>query len=129
MQSKILKIKNIMFISLTLILILSCKENNDLENQITIKVTSINKDTKNTRVNLFDTIVVRKEGFGFIKTFDKIGEFVTDSMGSFNIKIDKTQDYMFLLKRRNYFGSEIFVGESLKNNQMVNIEVFSIENR
>jgi hypothetical protein len=127
MQSTILK--TYIFIFFIVLLISGCNNKTDLENQITIKITFINKENKQPRIDMFDTIIVRKEGFGFIKTFDKIGECVTDSLGSVRIKIDKTQDYMFSLKRRNYFGSETFARESLKNGQEVNIEVFSTENR
>ena len=130
MQSKTLKIKNALLIFFIATLTSTCKGNSDLENQIIIKVNSIDRKTRQFRINVFDTIEVRKEGIGYLmKTFDKVGEYVTDTSGSFKIKIDKTNNYKFLLNRRNYFGSETFVGELLKNGQEVNIEVFSIENR
>lgn len=127
MQSKIHRIKSALFIFLILSLTSNCKGKSELENQITVKINSIDRKTKENRINVFDTIEIRKEGVGYLmKTFDKVGEFVTDSSGSFKIKIDKTNNYLFLLKRRNYFGSETVIGESLKNNQEVSIEVFPI---
>jgi len=130
MQSKTLKIKNAIFFFLIVILISNCKGKSDSENQITIKINLIDSKTKQPRINAFDTIEVRKEGLGYLmKTFDKINECITDTSGSLKIKIDKSEKYMFLLKRRNYFGSETFDGELLKDGQKVNIEVFSIENR
>lgn len=130
MQSNTLKIKKAIFIFLIIIFISNCKGKDDLEGQITIKINSIDRATKQHRIDTFDTIEVRKEGMGYLmKTFDKIGEYVTDSTGSLKIKIDKTEKYMFLLSRRNYFGSETFEGELLKDGQEVNIEVFPIENR
>ena len=127
MQSKIHRIKSALFIFFILSLISNCKGKSELENQITVKINSIDRKTKENRINVFDTIEIRKEGVGYLmKTFDKVGEFVTDSSGSFKIKIDKTNNYLFLLKRRNYFGSETVIGESLKNNQEVSIEVFPI---
>jgi hypothetical protein len=130
MQSNTLNIKNVIFIFLIIMFITNCKGKDDLEGQITIKINSIDRDTKQHRINAFDTIEVRKEGIGYLmKTFDKVGQYVTDSKGSVKIKIDKMEKYMFLLSRRNYFGSETFEGEFLKNGQEVNIEVFPIENR
>ena len=127
MQSKIHRIKSALFIFFILSLISNCKGKSELENQITVKINSIDRKTKENRINVFDTIEIRKEGVGYLmKTFDKVGEFVTDSSGSFKIKIDKTNNYLFLLKRRNYVGSETVIGESLKNNQEVSIEVFPI---
>lgn len=130
MQSNTHKIKNAIFIFFIVLLISNCKGKSDSENQITIKINLIDSKTKQTRINTFDTIEVRKEGMGYLmKTFDKVEECITDTSGSFKIKIDKTEKYMFLLKRRNYFGSETFVGELLKDGQEVNVEVFSIGNR
>ena len=116
MQSKTLKIKNAIFFFLIVILISNCKGKSDSENQITIKINLIDSKTKQPRINAFDTIEVRKEGLGYLmKTFDKINECITDTSGSLKIKIDKSEKYMFLLKRRNYFGSETFDGELLKD--------------
>lgn len=130
MQSNTLKIKNATFFFFIVLLISNCKGKSDSENQISITINMIDSKTKQTRINAFDTIEVRKEGMGYLmKTFDKVEECITDTSGSVKIKIDKTEKYMFLLKRRNYFGSETFVGELLKDGQEVNVEVFSIENR
>jgi len=129
MQSNTHKTKILLSASVMFVLILSCTKKTKLENQITVNINLIDSKTKEPRINSFDTIIVRKEGFGLIKTFDKVEECITDSAGSVKIKIDRTKEYMFLLGRRNFFGSETFARESLNNGQELNIEVYSIENR
>ncbi|MFM9988356.1 hypothetical protein [Flavobacterium sp.] len=130
MQSIILKTKILGYISIMFFLILSCNKKSDLENQITIKINSIDKETKKNRLNMFDTVVVRKEGIGYLmKTFNKVGEYVTDSTGSVKIKIDSTKTYDISVLGLNVLGGEMCYPRHLKNGQEVNIEVFSIENR
>ena len=134
MQSNILKIKNVISFSFLIMSIISCYKNSNQENQITVKITLINKDTKQPRVNSFDTIEVRKEGIGlFTKSFDKVAEYITDSKGSINIKVNRNEGYNFLLSRKGFYGSENFsepfTKEKLKEGQKVNIEVYSIENK
>jgi hypothetical protein len=134
MESNILKIKNIIGIFFILMLFMCCNRKSSQENQITIKITLINKDTRQPRTNSFDTIEVRKEGIGFLtKTFKKVAEYVTDSTGSIKIKIKRNEGYKFMLSRRGFYGaenfSEAYTKEKLKDGQEVNIEVFSIENR
>lgn len=127
MQLTILKSKRIIFGLFLVLLTLGCNNKTDVENQITIKITSINKENKQHRINTFDTIEIRIKKIGFPTwRFVKVGECVTDSSGSVKIKIDKTEEYTFLLGRVGYFASETFGKESLKNNQEVNIEVFPI---
>lgn len=111
----------------------SCTQKSDLENQITIKITSIDSKDKQPRINMFDTIVVRKEGVGYLtKTYTKVGEYVTDSTGSIIIKINRNEGYMFLLSRMGFYGSESFAEpftkEKLRDGQKVNIEVMHLEN-
>ncbi len=115
-------------------LISSCKNENDLENQITIKINSIDSKTKQRRVNMFDTIDVRMAKFGFpMRRFVKVAEYIIDSTGSVKIKIDSTKGYSFFLSGLNVYGSEnfdeAFTKEKLKNGQEVNIEAISFENR
>ena len=130
MRSTILKIKAIVIVSLLALLISNWKGESDLENQITITIHSIDKETKKPRVNLFDIVVVRKEGFGFPKAvYKKIGEYVTDSTGSVKVKIDSSKRCIISVKGLNVLGLEEFYPGHLKNGQEVNIEVFSTKNR
>lgn len=135
MQLNTLKVKIIVCISIMAFLISSCTKKPDLENQITIKINSIDSKTKQPRVNTFDTIDVRIKKFGFLtQRFVKVGEYATDSIGSVKIKIDSTEEYIFMLSSgKNIYGSaeftEAFTKEKLKDGQEVDIEVFSIENR
>ncbi|RMZ59392.1 hypothetical protein D1632_07045 [Chryseobacterium nematophagum] len=113
-------------------IIFGCTKKNDLENQITIKINTIDSKTKQPRINTFDTIDVRKEKRGYLtKTYAKVGEYITDSMGSVKIKIDYNEGYKFLLKKKGFYGSESFAepytNEKLKDGQEVNIDVFSIK--
>ncbi len=81
---------------------------------------------------MFDTIVIRKEGIGYLtKTYTKVGEYITDSTGSVKIKVNRNEGYMFLLSRMGVYGSENFAGaftkEKLKDGQVVNIEAIPID--
>ena len=132
MQSNILK--TIILYIIMFFLILSCNKKNNLDNQIIIKINSIDSETRNSRVNIFDTIEVSVEENGYLmKNFNKVGEYVTDSSGSIKIKIDSTKGYKFMLRGPNIYGSanfsEAFSKEKLKNGQEVNIEAISLENR
>jgi len=133
MQSSIPKTKIILRIFIMFFLISSCTHKSDLENQITIKITSIDSKTKQPRINMFDTIVVRKEENGYLtKIYSKVGEYITDSTGSVKIEIDQNEGYKFILRHRGFYGSESFgepfTKEKLKDDQEVNIEVISLEN-
>lgn len=126
MQSIIHKVKVLVCFSFLSLIIVNCKESNDLENQITITINSIDKKTKQRRVYMFDTVVVRKEGIGYLKkTFDKIGEYVTDSTGSVKIKIDNSKICDISVSGLNVLGGEMYSPGYLKNGQEVNIEVVS----
>lgn len=130
MQSKILKMGIVLCVSLVAILNLNCKGKRDLEDQITITINSIDKETKQRRINKFDTVVVRKEGIGYLtKTFDKIGEYVTDSTGSVKIKIDSSKICDISVSGLNVLGGDMYYPGYLKDGQEVNIEVISLENR
>ncbi|MRX42021.1 hypothetical protein GJU43_22320 [Flavobacterium sp. LC2016-23] len=70
MQLNIDKTKLAVCISILALLISNCSRKTDSENQITIKINSIDSKSKQRRVNLFDTVEVRKEKFGYLtKTF------------------------------------------------------------
>ncbi len=114
---------------------LNCNNNNSFKNSITIKINSIDKNTKQQRLNMFDTIEVRKEYFGYLKkTYKIVGKHVLNSKGSIKIKIDSTQGYRFFINGVDgAYGTENFTKgftkEKLKDGQEINIEVFSLENR
>lgn len=128
MQLNILKTKIIFWVFIAALLFSNCDRKTDLENQITIKVNSIDSKTKQPRINAFDTIDVRIESIGFpVKRFPKIAEYVTDSSGSVKIKIDRTEKYHLLLGAPYIYGSEDIVGENLKDGQEVTIEVIHLE--
>ncbi|MCL1666626.1 hypothetical protein M2T82_00980 [Elizabethkingia ursingii] len=134
MQSNIHKTKTVVYISIMFFFILSCTKKTDLENQITITIKSINSGTKQSRINMFDTIEVRKKENGYLtKTFEKVGEYRTDSTGSIKIKIDRTKEYRFILKGIGIYGSSNFTSaftkENLKNGEEVNIEAVSVEKK
>ncbi len=128
MQSRTIKPKIFILISIIVLVASSCNRKTDLENQITIKVNSIDSKTKLPRINTFDTIDVRIESFGFpTKRFPKIAEYVTDSLGSVKIKLDRTENYHLLLGAPFIYGSEDIVGQNMKNNQEINIEAIHLE--
>lgn len=134
MQSDILKMKIIVCISVVALLIFSCTKKTNLENQITIKINSIDGKTKQRRVNMFDTIEVRITEFGIpMQKYVKVAEYITDSTGSVKIKVNSTEEYRFMISGPNIYGSanftEAFTKEKLKDGQEVNIEVISLENR
>ncbi|MBK0370178.1 hypothetical protein [Flavobacterium agrisoli] len=122
-------------ISIIALLISNCSRKTDLENQITITINSVDSETKQRRINTFDTIEVRKEvGIGFFtRRIPKVAEYVTDSMGSVKIKIDSACGYRFMLNKRGFYGSESFAEpftkEKLKDDQEINIEAISLEKR
>jgi len=128
MYLKIPKSKSLVLIFSICLLNSNCDRKTDLENQITIKVNSVDNKTKQPRLNTFDTIDVRIESFGFPKkTFPKIAEYITDSSGSVKIKIDRTEKYQLLLGAPYVFGSEDIVGQNLKDGQEVTIEVIHLD--
>lgn len=130
MQSKILKMSIVLCVLLVAMLISSCKGKSDLENQITIIINSIDNKTKQNRVNMFDTIDVRIAEFGIpTRKYVKVAEYITDSTGSVRVKLDKNEEYHFILGGKNIYGSTEFSKGELKDGQEVNIEVISLENR
>jgi hypothetical protein len=133
MQLDILKIKKLTFTILLLILFTFCEKKSNLENQITVKINSIDGITKKSRVNIFDTIDVRVTKYGIpMQKYVKIAEYITDSSGSVKIKIDPTKEYRFIIGGKYIYGSanftEAFTKEKLKNEQEINIEVISTDN-
>jgi hypothetical protein len=131
MQSKIINYSLFFYILIVIVFFTKgCTKKTDLENQITIKINSIDSKTKKPRVNTFDTIDVRISKFGFpMRKYVKIAEYVTDSMGSVNVTINKNEENHFILGGKNIYGAiEYYKGE-LKDNQEINIEVISFEER
>ena len=125
MQLGILKIRIIIVLCISVVglLILSCVKKTNMENQITIKINSIDSKTKQYRINALDTIVVKMVKFGYLKkNFVTVGEYITDSTGSVNIKLDSTEEYHISLYGRNVFGWANFKENDLKNCQEINIE-------
>jgi hypothetical protein len=107
---------------------LNCNKS-DSENQITITINSIDKETGQRRVNMYDTVEIRKEGIGYLtKTFKKVGEYVTDSTGAVSVKIDSTTQYSISVKGANVLGGYIYYPGQLKGRQEVDIETVSLEN-
>lgn len=122
-------IKNFNFLLVTLsFLLTSCNKKSELDNQITITINSVDKNTKKRRINLFDTIEVRKENFGFLKknfTVDK--QYVTDSMGAIKIKLDKSKIYEVSVLGLNKRGGDMYYPGFLKDGQELNIEITSFD--
>lgn len=130
MQSNIFKMRVIICISLVTLLSSSCTKKTSVENQITIKINSIDSKTKRNRINAFDTIDVRIAEFGFpMRKYVKEAEYVTDSTGSVKVKLDQNKEYHFILGGKNIYGAVEFSEGELKDAQEVNIEVVSTENR
>jgi hypothetical protein len=128
MQLNIRKTKIVVCISVLALLISNCNRKTDSENQITIKINSIDSKTKQRRVSFFDTIEVRKERFGYLtKTFPVEKKYVMDSKGSVKIKIDTTKLYKIFVLGFKAFGSEMYYPGHLKDGQEINIEVISLE--
>lgn len=84
------------------LLICSCTNKTYSENQITLKINSIDVKTKQLRVNMFDTLDVRMTKFGFpIQKYVKVAEYITDSTGSVEIKCDSNEEYRFMISGPN----------------------------
>jgi len=129
MQSIIHKIKIIFVFSLLISLIISCNIKTEFENQTVLKINLIDKKSRHLRINMFDTIVVRKQEIGYLKkTFEKVGEYITDSEGSVKIEIDTSKIYDISVSGKNIYGGDIYYPVYLKSVKEVNIEVISIEN-
>lgn len=130
MQSRILKLEIVLFTSLLSLLISNCNMKDDLKNQITVTINSVDKETKQRRVNKFDTVVLRKEGIGYLmKTFDKVGQYVTDSTGSVKIRIDSSKICDISVSGLNVLGGDMYNPGYLKDGQEINIEVVPIGNK
>jgi hypothetical protein len=126
--------KKIICISVVAMLISSCTNKGNLHNQITIKINSIDSKTKQRRVNMFDPIDVRMTKFGILtQEYIKVAEYIMDSTGSVEIKVDSNEEYRFMISGANIYGSsnftKAFSKEKLKDGQEVNIEVISLDNR
>ena len=130
MQSRILKISTLCALAVA-ILISCCERKSDPKNQITIIINSVDKNTGQNRVNMFDTIDVRVARGGFLKrAYPKVAEYTTDSTGSVKVKLDKSEENLFMLGGKSkFFGSRGFSKGDLKDGQEVNIEVISLEDR
>jgi len=109
-----------------MLLFVNCTWKGNLNNKITIKINSIDEKSKQRRKNMFDTVEVRKEGFGYLmKTFKVVGVYRTDSTGSVKINIDSTKINQIFVSGLHEYGSEMYYPGYLKNNQQVDIEVRS----
>ena len=129
-----MKMKTILCFFVAALLIFGCTKNTNSENQITIKINSIDAITKRLRVNMFDTIDFRMTKFGFpTQKYVNVAEYITDSTGSVYIKVDLNEEYRFMISGTNGYGSanftKAFSKEKLKDGQEVNIEVISLDNR
>lgn len=126
--------KTLVLFSISFFLFFNCINKSSIENQIKIKINSIDNKTKKPRVNKFDNIEVRVTEFGFpTKKFVKIAEYTTDSTGSVVFNVDSEEEYRFLISGPNIYGSSsfttAFTKDKLKDGQEVNIEVISLDNR
>lgn len=130
MKLNIRKTKIVVCISILALLISNCNRKTDSENEITVKINSIDSKTKKRRVNLFDTVEVRKERFGYLtKTFPVEKKYIMDSTGSVKIKIDTTKLYKVFVLGFKAFGPEMYYPGHLKDGQEINIEVISFEQK
>lgn len=134
MQSNVLKIIRTTCVIFLFGLFVKCNKKSDFENQITIKLNSIDSETKQRRENKFDTIKVNITRPGsFTYRYVKIAEYITNSGGSVKIKVDSTEEYRFSIRGPYVYGTanftDAFTKEKLKDGQEVNIEVFPIGNK
>jgi hypothetical protein len=130
MQLNLVKIKITTCAIFLLVLFPTCNKKSGFENQITITINSVDKKTKQRRINMFDTLEVRKESFGLLKkTFPIERKYVMDSSGSVKIRIDTSKIYDFSVSGIEVLGGDMYYPGYLKNGQEVNIEVFSIDER
>lgn len=133
MQSRILKISTLL--CALAVLISSCERKIDPKNQITIIINSVDGNTKENRVNMFDTIDVRIARWGFpMKRFVKVAEYITDSTGSVKVELDKSDENHFILNGKYIngiyiTGSTYFSEGDLKDGEKVNLEVDSVDYR
>ena len=128
MQSRILKVSIFLCALFAAILISSCEVKSDPKNQITITINSVDKETGQKRVNMFDTIDVRVGRPGILKRqFVKVAEYTTDSTGSVKVKLDKSEEIRLILGGKMIYGSEWFQEGKLKEGQSVDIDVISLE--
>jgi len=124
---KVISLKKYLFI-LTLILsflFLSCKK----ENQIIVTLKSVENKTRQPRINTFDKIEIRKAKFGFIKGYEIVGEFKTDSLGYLKVKLEKNEEYWAILKCKNMNGWAFFDKNWLNKSQEIIIEAKPPEKR
>ncbi|WPO83556.1 hypothetical protein SD427_04260 [Chryseobacterium sp. JJR-5R] len=97
----------------------SSSENND-QIKVTIKV--IDSETRQPRVN--DTVTIRQAKWGIPRRYVEVGQYVTDSLGSVTLRINKVNRYSFETDGPNFaFGSDEYGEGELKNNQQIVIKV------
>ena len=127
MQSKIINYSLFLYVLIVVFFSKGCTKKTDLENQITIKINSIDSETKKPRVNTFDTIHVRIAKFGFpMRKYVKIRQLVTDSNGSIIAKFYKNEEYHFIIGGKLIYGATEIYEKDLKDYQEVDIEVISL---
>lgn len=129
MRLIILKVKIMVYVVLMVLFISSCKKAN-LENQITVEIKSIDRESKKLRLNTFDTIEVRVMRFGYLtKEYVQVGQYVTDNNGSVKIKVDRSEENHFILSGQNVYGATEFSKNELKNGQIIYIDVIRLEKK
>lgn len=97
----------------------SSSENND---QIKVTVKVIDSETRQPRVN--DTVTIRQAKWGIPRRYVEVGQYVTDSLGSITLRINKVNRYSFETDGPNFaFGSDEYGEGELKNNQQIVIKV------
>ncbi|WP_290840263.1 hypothetical protein [Flavobacterium sp.] len=127
---KLFKTQIIFGISIIVLFLSNCDRKPNSEDRITITVNSIERETEKPRKNAFDTIELRIESFGFPKKeFPMIAQYITDSLGSVKIKIDRTEKYILILRAPYIYGGEDLIGEELKDGQTVTIDAIHLDKK
>lgn len=58
-----------------------------------------------------------------------IAQYITDSLGSVKIKIDRTEKYILILRAPYIYGGEDLIGEELKDGQTVTIDAIHLDKK
>lgn len=100
----------------------------DLENQITLTISSIDSETKQPRPK--DTVEIRMGKWGIpMRRYVKVGQYITDSLGLVKVNLDCTERYVFNIYGLHVYSFAEFDEDELKNGQQVIIEVVPPEKR
>jgi len=96
-------------------------KNRDI-NFIAIEIRSIDKSTNKTRVNKFDSVLIRTESLGYwVKTFKLTGRYRIDSTGIIKIRVNSKKINFINLYGEDVQGSDYFPSSTLSNKQVINI--------